>query len=50
MENLVSKYSSNDTLIEISKIPPAVLAGGIDGALDFIQSNVDIVIIPDKIL
>ncbi len=54
IQNLVMKYSladsTDDTIVEISKIPPAVLAGGLDGALDYIQSNIDIMIVPDKVL
>ena len=54
MENLAMKYtwadSPKDTIVEISKIPPAVLAWALDWALDFIQSNIDIVLVPDKIL
>jgi hypothetical protein len=50
MENFVSKFSSNETALEYSKVPPAVIAGGLDGALDFVQSNIDIVFVPDKVL
>lgn len=54
MENLILKYnladSPDDTMVELSKIPPAVLAWTLDGSLDFIQSNIELVIVPDKII
>ena len=54
MENLMLKYnlanSPNDTIVEFSKIPPAVLAWWIDWALDYVQSNIDIILVPDKII
>jgi hypothetical protein len=48
--NFVSKFSDSEQTLELSKIPPAIIAGGLDGALDFVQSNIDIVFVPDKIL